>query len=177
VRRVFVDTGGFVALLVAEDRMHDRAATLFDTASQEHWALVRTNSVLVETYSVLLARARNGRRAAIAFRDAVQASAAALAVERVRADDELNAIALVRTHTDKSYSLCDAQSFVVMERLGVTEAVAFDRHFREYDASRSSHSGACPDVMAPHKMQEGQGSRALAKTSAHGPRSVPQGSA
>jgi predicted nucleic acid-binding protein len=80
--------------------------------------LVTTNVVLVETYSVLLARARNGRRAAIAFLDGVEASAAALAVERIRVDDEVNAIALVRTHTDKSYSLCDAQSFVVMERLG-----------------------------------------------------------
>jgi uncharacterized protein len=132
VRRVFVDTGGFVALLVAEDHMHDRAAILFETASRERWALVTTNVVLVETYSVLLARARNGRRAAIAFLDAVEASAAALAVERIRVDDEVNAIALVRTQTDKSYSLCDAQSFVVMERLGIAEAVAFDRHFREY---------------------------------------------
>jgi len=57
MRRVFVDTGGFVALLVAEDRMHAR---------------------------------------------------------------------------DKDYSLCDALSFVVMERLGISEAIAFDRHFREY---------------------------------------------
>ena len=33
---------------------------------------------------------------------------------------------------DKTYSFCDALSFVVMERLGITEAIAFDRHFREY---------------------------------------------
>lgn len=132
MRRVFVDTGGFVALLVAEDQMHNRAATLFGSASRERWALVTTNAVVVETYSVLLARARDGRRAAISFLDAVDASANALAVESVRADDEINAAVLVRTHRDKSYSLCDALSFVVMERLGITEAIAFDRHFREY---------------------------------------------
>jgi predicted nucleic acid-binding protein len=39
---------------------------------------------------------------------------------------------LVREHQDKAYSLCDALSFVVMERLGIYEAIAFDRHFREY---------------------------------------------
>lgn len=37
-----------------------------------------------------------------------------------------------RSHVDKNYSLCDALSFVVMERLGIGEAVAYDRHFREY---------------------------------------------
>lgn len=55
-----------------------------------------------------------------------------LNVERVLRADEATAAALVRAHTDKSYSLCDALSFVVMERLGVTEAISFDRHFREY---------------------------------------------
>ncbi len=132
MKRVFVNTSGFVALLVAEDRMHGRAAALFGSASRERWALITTNAVVIETYSVLLARARDGRRAAISFLDAVQASTAALTVEPIRVDDEIKAEALVRTHADKTYSLCDALSFVVMERLGITEAVAFDRHFREY---------------------------------------------
>jgi len=87
MKRVFVDTGGCVALLVAEDQMHARAAELFGSASRERWALVTTNAVVIETYSVLLARARDGRRAAISFLDAVEASAGALAVEPVRVDD------------------------------------------------------------------------------------------
>jgi hypothetical protein len=133
MKQVFVDTGGFVALLVAEDRAHEHASTLFEEAARERWMLVTTNTVVVETYSVLLARARNGRRTAIGFLDAIATDAAqGLSVERVRADDELHAMALVRAHTDKAYSLCDAFSFVVMERLRITEAIAFDRHFREY---------------------------------------------
>jgi predicted nucleic acid-binding protein len=47
-------------------------------------------------------------------------------------DDEARAIAILRDHQDKAYSFCDALSFAVMERLGVTEVIAFDRHFREY---------------------------------------------
>ena len=46
--------------------------------------------------------------------------------------DFARAISVLRDHQDKTYSFCDALSFVVMERLGVTEAIAFDRHFREY---------------------------------------------
>jgi predicted nucleic acid-binding protein len=92
-----------------------------------------TNVVVVETYSVLLARARNGRRTAIAFLDAVAVDQSHnFVVERIRADDEHHAMALLRAHSDKAYSLCDALSFVVMERLRITEAIAFDRHFREY---------------------------------------------
>lgn len=130
MRRVFLDTGGFLALLVAEDANHARARELFDLASAEKWQLFTTNSVVVETYSVLLARARDGRRAAIAFLDAVLGDS--YRVERVRKADEERAVALVRAHEDKTYSLCDALSFVVMERLGITDAIAFDRHFRAY---------------------------------------------
>jgi uncharacterized protein len=134
MKRVFVDTGGFVALLVPEDQMHPQASTLFESASRERWALVTTNAVVVETYSVLLARAKDGRSAAISFLDAAveDQSQGGLTIERVQADDEVNAMALLRAHSDKTYSLCDALSFIVMERLGITEAIAFDRHFREY---------------------------------------------
>ena len=45
--------------------------------------------------------------------------------------DEARAVALLRAQADKSYSLCDALSFVVMERLRIGDAIAFDRHFRQ----------------------------------------------
>ena len=46
--------------------------------------------------------------------------------------DEATAIAIVRAHRDKSYSLCDALSFVVMEQLRIREAISFDQDFRSY---------------------------------------------
>jgi len=53
-------------------------------------------------------------------------------VVRVTKRDETRAVALLRAQADKSYSLCDALSFIVMERLRITDAIAFDRHFRQY---------------------------------------------
>ena len=48
------------------------------------------------------------------------------------AEDEEDASALLQSQSDKDFSFCDALSFVVMERLGIQETIAFDRHFREY---------------------------------------------
>lgn len=128
--RVFVDSGGFFALLAAEDRFHDHARSLFARANTERWRLVTTNAVVIETYSLILVRSRGGRGSALGFLDMVGSDA--YHVERVRSRDEERAVSVLRAHEDKSYSLCDALSFVVMERLRIKEAIAFDRHFREY---------------------------------------------
>ena len=130
MKRVFVDSGAFFALQVAQDASHPAAADVFERARNEHWELTTTNAVVIETYALLLSRTRTGRAAAISFLDAVERSP--VHVERIRAIDERLAVTLLRSHADKTYSFCDALSFVVMERLGIGEAVAYDRHFREY---------------------------------------------
>ncbi len=127
---VFVDSGGFFALLAPEDQFHAYARMLFLQANNERWRLVTTNVVVIETHALLLARSRGGRRNALGFLDMMASDA--YHIERIRKADEERAIALVRAHEDKDYSLCDALSFVVMERLGIAEAIAFDRHFRAY---------------------------------------------
>ena len=53
-------------------------------------------------------------------------------VERVSPEDEERAMGILRTYRDKDFSLTDAASFVVMERLGIDTAIAFDQHFQQY---------------------------------------------
>ena len=130
MKRVFVDTGAFFAVLVPEDLHHERARVIFTRAGEERWQLVTTNMVVIETYALLLNRAHGGRPSALAFLDAIERDE--YQIERVKESDEAAAIDLVRAHEDKTYSLCDAMSFVVMARLGITDAIAFDRHFAEY---------------------------------------------
>ncbi|MBA2591007.1 MAG: hypothetical protein M3495_09585 [Pseudomonadota bacterium] len=129
MKRVFVDSGGFFGLLAPEDQFHAHACTLFLRANSERWHLVTTNAVVIETHALLVARSRGGRRNALGFLDIMASDAYH---EHIRKADEERAIALVRGHADKDYSLCDALSFVVMERLHIAEAIAFDRHFRAY---------------------------------------------
>jgi uncharacterized protein len=53
-------------------------------------------------------------------------------VEEISHQDQKEAFKLLRRHRDKNYSLCDAISFVVMQRLGLTRVLAFDDHFRQF---------------------------------------------
>ncbi len=127
---VFVDTSAFFALTVVEDQSHIHTRELFAQAYRESWSLVTTNAVVVETHALILNRARPGREKALEFLEAIGADA--YRVVRVRKTDEDKAIALIRAHRDKLYSLCDALSFAVMERLRIREAISFDQDFRSY---------------------------------------------
>jgi predicted nucleic acid-binding protein len=130
VRRVFVDTSAFFAHLVAEDVHHTEARALFERADREAWTLITTNAVVWETYTLIRIRAQNGRELALGFLEDIQDGLCDL--ERIRPGDETRAIDLLRRYVDKRYSFCDALSFVVMEQLGVAEALAFDGDFRSY---------------------------------------------
>lgn len=130
MKRVFVDTSGFFALVVRDDQNHERAHELFMRAQQERWRLLTTNAVVFETHALLLHRARPGREIALAFLDTIGTDR--YQVVRVQRADEQKAVAIIRSHRDKTYSLCDALSFAVMERLRIRDAIAFDRDFRIY---------------------------------------------
>lgn len=127
MRRVFVDTGAFFALLVADDHYHLRARRLFEEASQDSWSLFTTNAVVWETYTLLQKRARNGHVAGMTFLDAVDEGFCQ--VERIQPIDEERPTDLLRSHSDKEYSFCDALSFAVMERLRLDAAMSFDQDF------------------------------------------------
>ena len=51
---------------------------------------------------------------------------------RVTEADEAAALALIARYRDKDFSLTDATSFVVMDRLGLRHALSFDSDFRQY---------------------------------------------
>lgn len=47
----------------------------------------------------------------------------------LRADEEREAFALFKSHRDQIYSFTDCLSFVVMEKLGLREALAVESDF------------------------------------------------
>lgn len=126
MRRVFVDTGAFVALRNRGEQEHGLARDALSGLVAEGAALLTSNYVFSETYTALLVRV--GRQEAIEWGRRFRASEA---IELVRVDEALEqeAWSILESHDDKPWSYVDATSFALMDRERVSEAFAFDRHF------------------------------------------------
>jgi len=84
------------------------------------------NIVVGETWTFL--RRRAGFRAALTFVHLVEQSPG-LAIHRIDEAAEREAWAWLRRHDERVYSFVDATSFVLMRRLGIVDALAFDGDF------------------------------------------------
>jgi len=128
LRRIFIDTGAFVALRNPAEREHEQARTVLASLVAERVPLFTSNYVVAETYTALLIRV--GREEAIEWGRRFRAGDA---IELVRVDEavEDEAWSILESHTDKSWSYVDATSFALMTREGSSEAFAFDHHFAQ----------------------------------------------
>lgn len=128
MRRVFVDTGAFVALRNAREAEHASARRTLRALLDDGVGLFTSNYVFAETYTALLVRV--GRDEAITWGSAFRAGTA---IELVRVDAELDdsAWSILTAHHDKDWSYVDATSFALMAREATDEAFAFDRHFAQ----------------------------------------------
>ncbi len=123
-----MDTGAFVALRNRAELEHEAARAALSTLVSERVPLLTSNYVFAETYTALLVRA--GREEAIEWGRRFRAGEA---IELVRADELVDeeAWSILETHVDKHWSYVDATSFALMQREGIVEAFAFDRHFAQ----------------------------------------------
>ncbi len=124
----FIDTSAFQALADENDGFHRDALRIQAQLVNNRWRLVSSNYVLAETHAALLRRV--GRAAALTFLE--QFLAGPIRLIRLKPEDEFQAISILRRFTDKDFSFTDAGSFVVMERLGIDQAFAFDADFVRY---------------------------------------------
>jgi predicted nucleic acid-binding protein len=123
---IFVDTGAWFANVVAGDARHLAASTWF---SANNTLLVTSDYVIAETLTLL--RARGQASLAISFGETLVSTELA-SIEYVSEQDFEQAWQIFRDYDDKAWSFTDCTSKVVMERLGIKTAFAFDQHFRQF---------------------------------------------
>ena len=127
-----VDTSAHYALADENDAHHLEAVKFAEQLSSQRVIWVVTNFIIAETYGLLLLRL--GRHAAFRFLDRILYSVAdgTTHLERVTEDDEERAWEILQVYADQEFSYVDATTFAVMERLNLTRAFAFDRHFEVF---------------------------------------------
>lgn len=127
-RRTLVDASAYFALLDADDANHAQARTISQRLIAEGWRLFTTSFILAETHALLLNRL--SQEIATRFLRDMEHSPTTLVW--VTPADVHRAKAIIYQYADKDFSLTDAASFAVMERIRVPAAFTFDRHFAQY---------------------------------------------
>jgi hypothetical protein len=122
---IFLETGGWLALLNEDDSLHARAVALWREMVGENCSVVLTDWIVVETGNGLArTRARRGFPGAVRqLRQSPRArivSVTAVLMER--------ALELYEERPDKTWGLVDCASLIVMADEGISEAFMTDRH-------------------------------------------------
>ena len=123
MKRVFADTSYFAALLIPNDRRHRIA---LDWLSHAGVPVVTTEYILIELGN-LLAHA-SSRHKFVRFAGEIARN---VDTRVVAGSADLLGRGLYAARPDKSWSLTDCTSFVVMQDEGISEALSFDRHFEQ----------------------------------------------
>ncbi len=123
---VFVDTGAWFAYFVRHDSDHAAAVQWIKT---NRLPLLTTDFVLDELVTLL--KLRESHPVAVAAGNTLLHKGVAR-VERVSEEDFAQAWEVSQQYDDKDWSFTDCTSKVVMERLGITHAFAFDTHSEQF---------------------------------------------
>jgi len=111
------------------DRQTSQATALLEHLISERSRLFTTNFVLAELHALIVARMH--RDIALSVAQRVRQSPS-ITVIRAEAVDERRAWEIIERYDDKLFSLTDAISFAVMERLQISHAFSLDDDFRQF---------------------------------------------
>lgn len=132
---IFADTAGWACLVDGAQTFHALAAQRFKDLRAQGTLIVTTNYVIAELVSLLHSPMRIPRHDAVRFIDSLKA---APYIEIVHIDETLDTRAweLLKQRPDKTWSLVDCVSFVLMQQRGTSDALTTDHHFEQAGFSR-----------------------------------------
>lgn len=127
---IFADTSGWGHLVDRSQAQHVRAANIYRQARQQGRKFITTNYILTELVALLNSPLRLSHSTIVAFITGLKTSPH---VEIIYVDSVLDEQAwqLFTQRQDKTWSLVDCASFVVMQQRGLLEAFTTDEHFEQ----------------------------------------------
>lgn len=128
MRKIFMDTNGWIALNNKSDQFHNAASKLNKRLLNNRNLYVTTNFVLDETYTGLLTKV--GHFAAVDFGERIRKSTITKIIH-ISEEIEEYAWKYFKKYSDKHFSFTDCTSFVIMHQLNLSEAFTNDHHFEQ----------------------------------------------
>lgn len=126
MKRLFIDTAGWMAMADAKDPLHQESVQFRDQSLDQGAILVTSNYILDETLTLI--RMRLGIMAAEKWWGLVSESPRCN-VEWIASDRTEKAIQFFFRWKDQSISFTDCTSFILMRELGIENVMTADRHF------------------------------------------------
>jgi predicted nucleic acid-binding protein len=127
--KLFVDTGGWLSVVIEADQHHIEGAKYFETAIRNGGRLITTDYVLDEAITRLAYD--HGHRVATQFMTGIHDSVECghLELKLIDKADWDAAEILFRQYKDVKLSFTDCTSFAAMRNLGLNAVFGFDAHF------------------------------------------------
>jgi predicted nucleic acid-binding protein len=128
MKTLFVDASYLIAIEASDDQNHEAASRHWRKLRKSLPPLITTSYVFDEVVTFFNHRGRHEKAVEVGNNLIDSPS-----IELIPVDEELfdEAWEYFQQHQDKSYSLTDCISFVVMTQRGVRTALTFDRHFEQ----------------------------------------------
>lgn len=122
---MLLDTSGLLCLHFSTEPPHTQACIVYQKATMR-----LTHNYVIAEYVALANVRRFSRVSVLNFVVDLLGNSD---IETVWVDEPIHraAVELLTLRQDKSYSLCDAVSFILMHQRGVSEALTTDRHFEQ----------------------------------------------
>jgi predicted nucleic acid-binding protein len=127
---VFIDTCGFIGIMVEADQYFKRAAPYFSELLQQSVPLITTNLIIAESYPLIhrFSYPKNALHFLEVITDACQKNYLNLIYST--ASHYQQAELLLQKYADHDLSLVDATSFSIMKERNISKVFGFDSHFR-----------------------------------------------
>jgi predicted nucleic acid-binding protein len=122
---MLLDTSGLYSYFDKDDLFHVKAVEYFEASV----SMLVNNYVLAEFIPLCRVRGLN-REKTLAFVEEILLSPF---IEKIWTTERhyIEALTLLKARFDKTYSLCDAASFILMREYEIVEALTTDKHFEQ----------------------------------------------
>jgi uncharacterized protein len=128
MKPVFADTSYWIAFLNEDDDLYEIAIQI--TEKLFPMQIVTSEMILSELLNHVSKKGNNFRNAAVNFINQLNGDPNVVITPQT-SPLFISAFQLYAQRQDKAWSHTDCSSFCIMEELGVTEALTYDKHFEQ----------------------------------------------